>query len=134
MKQNVHRRAIVPSVWRDFYQQTHIPAAVLAGGGLSVTGHTGTLEDGTFPVGIEDQIRQTFRNIEATLAEAGTSWDDVIEITSYHSDLEAQGDVLLRVAAEFLSDPYPAWTAVGVSGFFESEAVVEIACSALLEN
>lgn len=125
-------RPIVPESWAEFYKETHIPAGVLRGGLLCVTGHTGTLDDGTFPDGAEAQIRQTFRNLETTLAEAGARWDDVIEITTYHVGLDAQRDVLLPIAAEFLSTPYPAWTAVGVTELFEPEAVVEIGCTVVL--
>ena len=35
------RKAIVPAVWEDFYEETHIPAAVRVGDMLRVTGHTG---------------------------------------------------------------------------------------------
>lgn len=127
-------RSIVPGFWADFYEETHIPAAILARGHLYVTGHTGTLDDGTFPDGEEAQIRQTFRNLGVTLAEAGATWDEVVELTTYHVGLAAQAEPLLRVAGEFLRDPYPAWTATGVTGLFEPEALVEISCIALVSD
>ena len=101
---------------------------------MCLTGHTGTLDDGTFPEGAEAQIRQTFRNIAVTLAEAGAGWDDVVEVTTYHVDLDDQRDVLLQVAAEYLVDPYPAWTAVGVIALFEPDAIVEISCVAVVDD
>ncbi len=128
------RRSIVPESWTDFYRDTHIPAAVRVGGRLCLTGHTGTLDDGTFPEGAEAQIRQTFRNIAVTLAEAGAGWDDVVEVSTYHVDLDVQRDVLLQVAAEYLVDPYPAWTAVGVIALFEPDAMVEISCVAVVDD
>jgi enamine deaminase RidA (YjgF/YER057c/UK114 family) len=127
-------RPIVPGFWADFYKETHIPAAILAHGRLHVTGHTGTLDDGTFPDGDEAQIRQTFRNLSRTLTEAGATWDDVVELTTYHVNLSAQAEPLLRVAAEFLRDPYPAWTATGITELFEAEALVEISCLAVLAD
>jgi enamine deaminase RidA (YjgF/YER057c/UK114 family) len=48
--------------------------------------------------------------------------------------LQAQGDILLRVAAEFLAEPYPAWTAVGITELFEQGALVEISCIALMAD
>jgi enamine deaminase RidA (YjgF/YER057c/UK114 family) len=39
--------------------------------------------------------------------------------------------VLLAVAAEFLQDPFPAWTAVGVTELIDPEAVIEISCVAV---
>jgi enamine deaminase RidA (YjgF/YER057c/UK114 family) len=61
-----------------------------------------------------------------TLAQAGSSWESVIEINSYHVGLQEQADALLEVASEFLADPFPAWTAVGVTELILPDAVIEI--------
>jgi enamine deaminase RidA (YjgF/YER057c/UK114 family) len=126
------REAIVPEVWVDFYEETRIPAAIRVGDTLRLTGHTGETADGVFSAEPEVQIRQTFRNIALTLAEVGATWADVVEIHSYRVGLQRQAETLLRVAAEFLEDPYPAWTDVGVTELFLSEAVVEIRCLAMI--
>jgi enamine deaminase RidA (YjgF/YER057c/UK114 family) len=120
------RDAIITPDWQPFYAATGIPAAVLAGSTVRLTGHTGTRPDGSFPDDPAEQVRQTFVNVAATLAAAGCTWADVEEITSFHVGLSTQGELVLRVAAEFLSQPYPAWSAVGVSELFEPEAVVEL--------
>jgi enamine deaminase RidA (YjgF/YER057c/UK114 family) len=86
------------------------------------------MADGSFPADPETQIRQVFHNIGLTLAEAGAQWADVVEINSYHVGLATQAEALLRVAAQFLEDPFPAWTAVGVTELILQEAVVEIRC------
>jgi enamine deaminase RidA (YjgF/YER057c/UK114 family) len=132
METSAERRAIVPAFWADFYEQTHIPAAVLVRDRLYVTGHTGTLHDGTFPESAEKQLRQTFRNIALTLAEGGATFRDVVELRSLHVDFGSHSEVVLEVAAEFLDDPYPAWTASGVTELFEPEALIEISCTAVV--
>ena len=124
------REVIVPEVWADFYKQTHIPAAVSVGGTLRVTGHTGETADGAFSDDPETQIRQVFRNLGLTLAEAGVHWSDVVEINSYHVGLLIQVEAVPWVAAEFLEDPFPAWTAVGVTELIYPEALLEISCVA----
>jgi enamine deaminase RidA (YjgF/YER057c/UK114 family) len=126
------RDIFVPAPWREFYEATRIPAAVRTGSLLHVTGHTGEAGDGAFPRDIEAQVRNTFRNVGLTLAEAGLDWPDVVELTSYHVGLRDQTQALLAVAAEFLRKPYPAWTAVGVSELFDPEAAVEISCVAVV--
>jgi enamine deaminase RidA (YjgF/YER057c/UK114 family) len=126
------RDVIVPAVWADFYQETHIPAAVRVGDMLRLTGHTGETADGAFSADPETQIRQAFVNIALTLAEAGATWADVVEINSYRVGLQAHADTLLRVAAEFLDDPYPAWTDIGVTELFLADAVIEIRCVAVM--
>ena len=127
------RNGVVPEHWTDFYETTHIPAAVEQGNHLYVTGHTGEDPDGAFSSDPETQIRQTFRHIGATLSKGGASWADVVELNSYHVGLRAQAELLIAVAGEFLTDPYPAWTAVGVAELFDEGAVVEISCIASLK-
>ena len=128
------RNSVVPEHWTDFYQSTHIPAAVRDGDRLHLTGHTGEDSDGSFSTNAETQIRQTFRHISATLSKSGASWADVVELNSYHVGLQAQAEILVAVAGEFLSDPYPAWTAVGVTELFDEGAVIEISCIAALKT
>ncbi len=128
------REAIVPAVWADFYRETRIPAAVRVDDTLRVTGHTGETADGVFSGDAEEQIRQAFRNITLTLAEAEANWSHVVEINSYHVGLLNQAEALLKVAAEFLEDPYPAWTAVGVTELILQEALVEISCVAVVHT
>ena len=124
------RNGVIPGHWTDFYESTHIPPAVRDGGRLYVTGHTGEDPDGNFSADPEVQIRQTFRSLGATLSKAGASWANVVELNSYHVGLQVQADALIAIAGEFLIDPYPAWTAVGVTELIDEGAVVEISCMA----
>lgn len=126
--------AIVPDIWREFYLHTHVPAAMRTDNLLRLTGHTGETPDGAFSDDVRVQIRQTFENIAVTLTEGGSSWENVIEINSYHVGLQEQADALLEVASEFLTDPFPAWTAVGVTELILLNAIVEISCIARLDQ
>ncbi len=128
------RNVVVPPDWMDFYEETHIPAAVWAGDTLRVSSHAGETPDDVFPGDPEEQLRGAFRNIASTLGEAGASWSDVVEINSFHVGLRGHADFLLRVAAEFLKEPYPAWTPVGVTELWPPEAVVEIRCVAVVDT
>jgi enamine deaminase RidA (YjgF/YER057c/UK114 family) len=123
---------VVSPPFAAFYEATHIPAARRVGRRLLVTGHTGDAPDGSFSDDARTQLHQVFRNVEATLHEAGASWADVVLLNSYHVGFRAQADALLEVAAEFLTEPYPAWTAVGVTELIDPPALVEISCEALL--
>jgi len=121
-------------MWADFHEETRIPAALRVGDTLRVTGHTGETAEGVFSTNPETQIRQVFCNIALTLGQAGASWSDVVEMNSYHVGLVEQSEALIRVAADFLTDPYPAWTAVGVTELIVAEALVEISCVAMLSG
>jgi enamine deaminase RidA (YjgF/YER057c/UK114 family) len=126
------RNGVVPEHWTNFYESTHIPAAVRDRDRLYVTGHTGEDPDGNFSADPETQIRQTFRHLSATLSKGGAGWANVLELNSYHVGLRAQAELLIPIAGEFLSDPFPAWTAVGVTELFDEGAVVEISCIAAM--
>ena len=128
------RDIVVSPPFAAFYQATHIPAARKVGNRLLLTGHTGDTPDGAYSDDVRDQLRQTFRNMQATLQQAGASWADVVTLNSYHVGLQAQAAALLEIAAEFLAEPYPAWTAVGVTELIDPPALVEISCEAALPD
>ena len=109
-----------------------MPAAVMSGRTLHVTGHTGESADGVFPADVESQVRGTFHNIELTLAEAGLGWRDVVAMNSYHVGFHDQFACPARGRRGVPDQaPYPAWTAVGVTELIDPEAVIEISCVAV---
>lgn len=76
-------------------------------------------------------IRYAFDNLHATLAAAGCTFDDIIDVTSFHTDPEKQFEDIMTVKNEiFSAPPYPNWTAVGVTwlaGFdFEIKVIARI--------
>jgi enamine deaminase RidA (YjgF/YER057c/UK114 family) len=82
------------------------------------------------PRDIEAQFRQAFRNVGEALSEAGLSYADVVEIVSYHVELEKHFEEFVSVKDEFVGEPYPAWTAVGVSALAADGALAEIKVTA----
>jgi enamine deaminase RidA (YjgF/YER057c/UK114 family) len=131
-RKRTRHEAIVSPVMATFFAETGIPAAVRTDGTVHVTGHTGEDADLTFSPDPEHQIRRTFLHVAETLAAAGGSWSDVVSITSFHIGLRTQASALLAVSAEFLGEPTPAWSAVGVTELWDEGAVVEIACVAVI--
>lgn len=75
-----------------------------------------------------DQVRQTFANLEAVAAAAGTSMSNAVRIGVYLNDL-ADWAEFNEVSKEFLTTPYPARTSIqaDLSGFLvEVDAVVAL--------
>ena len=61
----------------------------------------------------------------------GCTFDDVVDVTSFHTNPEKQFETFMRVKSEVFSDaPYPNWTAVGViwlAGFdFEIKVIARV--------
>ena len=80
-------------------------------------------------------MRLAFANLRATLAAAGCTLDDLVDVTTFHTDPERQFPTIMKVKQEmFGAPPYPNWTAVGVNwlaGFdFEIKVIARIPLAA----
>ncbi|MGH1424966.1 MAG: RidA family protein [Pseudooceanicola sp.] len=123
--------ALVPKDRRAIYVANKYSAALRSGDLLFCSGHVGSREDGTPEPEYGQQVDLAFRNLVGTLSEAGCTLDDVIDVTTFHTDPEAQFDILMEVRDRYVKGPdYPNWTAVGVSwlaGFdFEIKVIARI--------
>ena len=126
-----HRDAIFPAGRQDLYTTNTYSAAIRSGDLLFVSGQVGSRNDGSPEPDFEAQVRLAFSNLEATLAAGGCGLDDIVDVTTFHTDPEAQFDRIMTVKGEvFPAAPYPNWTAIGVNwlaGFdFEIKVIARI--------
>lgn len=133
------RDAIFPADRHALYDLHRYSAAIRSGDLLFISGQVGSREDGSPEPVYEDQVRRAFANLRAVLAAAGASFDDVIDVISFHTDPQTQFDKMMAIRAEEIGDPpYPTWTAVGVTwlaGFdFELKVVARIPAAAAASN
>lgn len=122
---------VFPANRHALYARHGYSAALRSGDLLFVSGQVGSREDGTPEPQFEAQVRRAFANLQATLAAAGCSLADIVDLTTFHTDPEAQFDTIMQVKAEvFPTAPYPNWTALGVTwlaGFdFEIKVIARI--------
>jgi enamine deaminase RidA (YjgF/YER057c/UK114 family) len=125
------REAIFPEGRHALYEEHGYSAAVRSGELLFVSGQVGSRTDGSPEPDFEAQVRLAFGNLIAVLKAAGATLDDVIDVTTFHTDPQAQFETIMKVKAEFFGEPpYPTWTAVGVNwlaGFdFEIKVIARI--------
>ena len=59
--------------------------------------------------------------------------DDVIDITTFHTDLQRQLDTAVEVNKEIMGLPHPTWTAVGTTALASPDGVTEIKVVAHLD-
>lgn len=66
---------------------------------------------------IEAQVRSCFENVRAVLEEAGSSWERIVDVTSYLTDLPRDFAAYNRVYGDFFppGPGQPARTTLGVS-------------------
>jgi reactive intermediate/imine deaminase len=75
---------------------------------------------------IEAQVRRVFDNLQAIVAAAGASLDDVVKATVFLIDL-AHFALVNKIMAEYFREPYPARAAVGVAALPRG-AQIEVEC------
>ncbi|WP_419814291.1 Rid family hydrolase [Glacieibacterium sp.] len=110
------RDAVFPAERQALYEKHRYSAAVRSDTLLFVSGQVGSRADGSPEPDFEAQVRRAFANLEATLGAGGCTLDDVIDVTSFHTDPEQQMGLAMAVKNEkFPHAPFPNWTAVGVN-------------------
>jgi reactive intermediate/imine deaminase len=115
-----------PTPVAPYSQAVRIANTVAAAGQAGVDRATGTFagED------VATQTVQTFKNIEAVLASAGASLQDVIRVDVYLADM-ADFAAMNTEYAKVFTEPYPARTTVGVH--LPAGMKVEITALAVVE-
>jgi len=100
--------------------------AIVSGDHVFLTGVTGSDAHGHMPDDPETQFRSAFAKIGLVLREGGLSFNAIVEMTTYHIGLRDRFALFDRIRLEYLTAPYPAWTAVEVAGLRREGAIVEI--------
>lgn len=129
------RDAIFPANRHALYEAHGYSAAIRSGDLLFVSGQVGSREDGSPEPDFQSQVQRAFDNLGAVLEAAGCTFDDIIDVTTFHTDPENQFGAIMAVKQQVFSErPYPNWTAVGVTwlaGFdFEIKVIARIPAAA----
>ena len=125
-REQMKRKAIVPQELQLYYDDWRMSPGHLSGDHIFLTGFTGADADGSLSSYPETQIRNAFEKIGYVLREAGLDWGAVVEMTTYHVGLKNHLGLFKSVRAEYVQEPYPAWTAIEVAGFVREGAIIEI--------
>ena len=125
------REAIFPAGRQALYDINRYSAAIRSGDLLFVSGQVGSRADGSPEPDFAAQVQLAFNNLAAVLAAAGCTFDDIVDVTTFHTDPEAQFEIVSAVRHKvFAEPPYPNWTVLGVNwlaGFdFEIKVIARI--------
>ena len=105
-------------------QQWGYADAVLSGDTAYFSGMIAMVEEGESTP--EAAYERMFQLFDQRLRKVGCTWDDVVEITSFHTDLATQMPFFLAVKDKYVRRPFPAWTAVGVTRLIVANGVTEM--------
>ena len=121
------QKSFVRGTWQ--VKRAFSPAVIADGARrmIFVAGHTGQADDdGKSLAGDFDaQFRQTFRNIEKTLAQAGGTLRDMVTMTVFLSDAR-HTTRMPELRAELFGNDLPASAAITVQGFAQPEMMIEV--------
>ena len=85
-----HHEAVFPTHRHALYELHGYSAAFRSGELLFISGQVGARPDGSPEPDLAAQVRLAFANLEATLLAGGCGFDDVVDVTSFHTDPEKQ--------------------------------------------
>ena len=141
------REVIVPEGMEVLYEKYHYCPGIKVGNMLYISGQVGRDENLQIVEGTEAQFVQAFENVKKVLLAAGATFSEVVEMITYHvTEASSESSVsaspltipylplFIEVKDRYFTQQYPTWTGVGVTGLSTAGLIVEIKCTAVLEN
>lgn len=125
------QKSFVRGTWQE--KRAYSPAVVTEGATRTiwVAGHTGAVDDAgkSLAGDFDAQCRQTFRNIDKTLAAAGAKLSDIVTMTVFLIDARYTTR-MTELRTEIFGKDFPASAAITVAGLAQPEMMIEIQCVA----
>jgi enamine deaminase RidA (YjgF/YER057c/UK114 family) len=109
---------------QKFQQEWGYASAVVSGDIVTLSGVVAGVRPGE--TDLRAGYTRAFERIGGILRSAGVSWDDVVDITSFHTDLTTQMPAIVAVKNQYIKPPYPSWTAIQVARLIPDNGITEI--------
>lgn len=120
--------------YRAAFEKYGFSPAVKSGGFLFISGQVGVRPDGSAGQGVGEQTEWALKRIEELLRIAGLGLQDLVDVTSYHVDIEHTLAEFMEAKHRVIKSPFPAWSIIGISGLSRPELKIEIKAVASLRD
>ena len=121
------REAVFPFGEQALYERNRYSPAIKSNGFLFVSGQVGSREDGSPEPDLKVQIRRAFDNLNAVLMAAGCTFDNVVDVTLFVVDPEANLEAIWSVLPEYWGEaPYPTLTGIGVTWLYGFQFEIKV--------
>jgi enamine deaminase RidA (YjgF/YER057c/UK114 family) len=111
---------------RRIFTEWGFAEAVIDGDRVWLSGVVAGLRQGETMADQEAAYDRAFRMLDDVLKRSGSSFDGVVEMTTFHTDLPAQMDGFMKVKHRYIREPFPAWTASDIDRLVPDTGLVEI--------
>lgn len=128
----IKHEVIIPERMRLLVDRAGYAPAVRAGDVLFCAGQIGRTADLEVIKGPERQFEACWDNLAAVLAAAGCSFQDVVEMTTYHVCMSEHMDLFRTVKNRVFPRGSCAWTRIGVAELAHPDLLVEIKAIAFI--
>ena len=82
---------------------------------------------------IETQCRSAFKNVRAILEDAGTSWNHLVDVTVYLTNMKADFPTYNKLWAEYFNENPPCRTTLEIN-CLPTPIAIELKCIAVMDN
>lgn len=120
------KRILTTPDFAHYPDKWHLSPVLDTGEFVFFSGITGTHPNQSVARDPTEQFRDTFLFLLANLRVAGLGFEHIVEMTTYHVELRKHLSAFIRVKDEFITEPYPAWTAIGVTELITEGTLLEI--------
>lgn len=126
------REIIVPQTMKLIPERIGYAPGVKIGGFLFCSGQIGRTPDLEVIIDPESQFVAAWENLKEVLNEAGCTFDDIVELTTYHVDISEHMQLYKEVRDRFLPKARSTWTAIGITELAHPALLLELKCVAVL--
>ncbi len=81
---------------------------------------------------IEIQCHSVFKNIKYILEDAGSSWEKLVDVTVFLTNMKADFPTYNKIYAEYFKDNQPCRTTVGIDSL-PTAIAIELKCIATID-
>ncbi len=82
---------------------------------------------------IEAQCHSVFKNVRAILEDSGSSWEQLVDVTVYLTNMKADFPTYNRLWAEYFKDSQPCRTTLEI-GSLPTPIAIELKCIATIRD
>ena len=80
---------------------------------------------------IETQCHSVFNNVRLVLEDAGSNWDNLVDVTVFLTNMKDDFEIYNRIYSEYFQDNQPCRTTVGINSL-PTPIAIELKCIATI--